>query len=966
MLDRSQKPTRPARHRTPPPSVLFAKWPPDDGDIPAGPPAPAGGGFDPGDGNFKRGRALPVVLFLGLLAVLGGAVYMGIKSDGERLTVEQVQKEKKNIFVLPRKDQIPLWRKWAATTAEFELQQEALIQLAWAEDTEGVNLAIKALGQPDHRVKGVAAQVLAHYGSPKADGGKAALNAALKESDDSDRPQIVWALVTLKDPSVFQAAMELYRAGKLTKVQRLGGGSAFDTEMLAGLVSLDELSKLAGDPSASVRQLVATVLSRNAETKWTSTLVKLVKDPDPEVGREAANGLGRIADESARNPLLEALKNADKDSRQKFLEALRDGIGGEGLVLALDSVKQEPEETRWFQTKQIFEMLRELADPRAANALVKWAETTNPPMHWIGEVGTRLAEVGDVRAAKYLGERMKHDPLKLYQAAKFWESDEGGHLSRTDLPRVVASRMLADLAVMHPEAKAELKAYAEASVLAWAKDKPQPHANALRFLAAVQSEKALNDMRDWAFPKKELPKEGQQPPFPSEYETAQSALRYIGWMKDDKSFTQLTDQFKRKKDKKMYITQEGLEGAGIAMLGMALRAVAYGASQGLAQWGDPRAAKPMMELIEDETWHEEARLAACESLAWVADDKTMTEVAKKAKEYASKKEKPKQIIGACYAATLALKPVPAAVPALVDLLTPDLDLGVRMAISRAIGVSGFDGATEAKLWEKLQNVEVRNAAALALILGGSSDTAARTVAMYAEFGKDALDDLKDHYFRAFGYWSDQDFAKGNIYRWVDNANSIVRVKVADSPQDWARQRLQAQFDNLKYDNGPHSETRVVLRYRLYTAAKTGDAAAKKGATQTLQFMKEKGVLMALRAEKGETGELAKKAFHDSHEPEGRHRRGPVQVRARGQGQGQREAVVLPGARPSPAPGPPPLPITKRRRRRRRRRSRAGRSPRRRSRADGSPQRTLPRASIRDARALTAHLSETLPRAFARA
>ncbi|APR85296.1 HEAT repeat protein [Minicystis rosea] len=885
MLDRSQKPTSPDgatrspktgagradldRRRTPPPSVLFAKWPPDDGDIPAGPPAPAGGGdFDAGDGNFKRGRVSPITIIVGLLLLLGaaGVGYMAVRTNEEKLTVEQIQKEKKNIFVLPKKDQIPLWRKWAASTAEFDLQQEALIQLAWAEDPECVNLAIKALSQPDHRVKGVAAQVLAYYGSPKADGGKPALVAALKEADDSDKPQIVWALVTLKEASVFPTAMDLYRAGHLTKVQRLGGGSAFDTEMLAGLVSLDELAKLVADPSSSVRQLVATVLSRNAEAKWTSTLVKLVKDQDPEVGREAANGLGRIADESARQPLLEALKGADKDSRQKFLEALRDGIGGEGLVLALASVKQEPEETRWFQTKQIFEMLRELADPRAADALVKWAETTNPPMHWIGEVGTRLAEVGDVRAAKYLGERMKHDPLKLYQLSKFWEADEGGHLSRTDLPRVVASRMLADLAVMHPEAKNELKVYAEASVLAWAKDKPQPHANALRFLAAIGSEKALNDMRDWAFPKKDLPKEGAQPPFPSEYETAQSALRYIGWMKDDASFTKLTEQYKRKKDKKLYITQEGLEGAGIAMYGMALRAVAYGASQGLAQWGDGRAVKPMMELIEDETWHEEARQAACESLAWCADDKTMTEVAKKAKEYAAKKEKPKQLIGACYAATLALRPVPTAVPALVDLLTPDLDLGVRMAISRAIGVSGFDAATEAKLFEKLTNVEIRNAAALALILGGSTDTAARTVAMYSDFGKDALDDLKDHYFRAFGYWSDQDFAKGNLYRWVDNANNISRVKVAESPQDWARQRLQAQFDNLKYDNGPHSETRVVLRYRLYTAAKTGDTATKKGATQTLQFMKEKGVLMALRHEKGETGDLAKKAFHDLMNP----------------------------------------------------------------------------------------------------
>jgi hypothetical protein len=273
-----------------------------------------------------------------------------------------------------------------------------------------------------------------------------------------------------------------------------------------------------------------------------------------------------------------------------------------------------------------------------------------------------------------------------------------------------------------------------------------------------------------------------------------------------------------------------------------------------------------MDLIEDENWHEEARLAACEALAWCADDKTMTEVAKRAKDFASKKDPKKQVIGACYASTLALKPVPAAAPALAELLSADLALPLRMAVARAIGVSGFDAATEGKLFEKLKDTEVRNAAALALILGGTSETASRTVAMYGDFGKDALDDLKDHYYRAFGYWSDEDFKKGNLYRWVDNAIAVSHIRVADAPQDWARQRLIAQFDNLKFDNGPHSETRVVLRYRLVQAAKNGDVAAKKGAVTTLQFMKEKGALMALRHEKSEAGDLAKKAFHDLMNP----------------------------------------------------------------------------------------------------
>ena len=873
-------PAKPIKRRLRTPDRLdLAKWPPDDADLPgdasgggAVPPAPTGGGggggADFGDGDFKKGRFNPVTIIVALLIVAGGAaaLFFGIKQGQEKMTVEQVVKEKKNIFILPVKDQIPRWRTWAANPNEWALQQEALIQLAYAEDPEGVTLAVKALEQPDHRVKGVAAQVLAFYGSPKGDAGKAALLAALKEADDSDKPQIVWALVTLKEPQVFKDAMDQYRKGFLSKVERLGGGTAFDPERLASLVSLDEFAKLAGDQSPSVRQVVATLLSRDANPKWTQTLITLVKDPDSEVGREAATGLGKIGDETARAPLLSALSSSNSENRQKFLEALRDGIGGEGLVLALASVKKDPPETEWFQTKQLFEMMKNVADPRLGDSLVKWVETSKPTLHWQGEAGTRLAEVGDVRAAKLLGERMRVDPDKLYAQERFWEADEGGHLSRTDNPRIVATRMLADLAMLHPDKRDELKAGAEDGVLFWLKNRPQPHANAFRFLAAVQSEKIKNDLRDWAFPKVPLPKEGAQPPFPTEFETAQSALRYVGFIKDEPSFPKLLEQFKRKPDKKMDITQEALAGAGLSQLGMVLRSVAYGAAQGLGQWGDNRASKPLMELIEDESWHEEARQAACDALAWCADDKTMSEVAKKAKEFGAKKEPRKQLIGACYASTLSLRPMPAITPELADLLTTELDMSLRMAYARAIGVSGFDQATEAKLFEKLQNPEIRNAAALALILGGTTETAARTVAMYGDFGPDALNDLKDHYERAFGYWSDEDFKRGNIYRWVANAEAIARIKVTDVPQEWSRQKLQGQFDNLKFDNGPHSETRVVLRYRLWQDAKTGDAARKKGAIETLKFMKERGALMALRQEQGETGAMAKKAFFELMNP----------------------------------------------------------------------------------------------------
>ncbi len=822
----------------------------------------------------RVGPAVIIGVLVAIVAVIVVGVYFMFLAEEQKMSVEERMEIQKNIFILPIKDQLPQWRKWAASEENEDLRCEALSQLAFLRDDEGVKLAILALAEDSHKIRGTCAQVLAYYG-PKAPGiaeARPALLKALEQADESDRRQIVWALVELGEPTVFETAMGLYRTGEITTVQRLDGGGAFNPMKVAALISLDELAKLSGDTSTAVRQLVATILSDNAEAKWTNVLIKLVQDPEIVVAREAASGLGRIGDEKARDPLLEALRKADKDSRLKFLQALRDGIGGEGLVLALETVVQEPESRNWFQHRQLFDMLGMLADPRAGDALVAWVERAKPHPHWRTVVGLRLAEIGDVRGAKYIATRMTVEGKDIYSREKFWQADRGGHLLRTDRHRVIGARMLADLAVVHPEQRDRLADVAADPVMTWLTSKPQPHANGLRFLAAVDYEDARKQMRDWAFPKDKLPVEGQQPPFPKPFETAQSGLRYIGWMRDGPSLPKLLDQFDRKKDKKMDITQRGLEGAGLAMLAMALRAVTVGASDGLAQWGPDAgesADKTLMEFIEDETWHEEARFAACNALAWIASDKTMQKVVEKVGEYAAKDDPKEQLIGGCYAEALSRRPIPDAVEMLIDLLRPELEIGVRNLVGYAIGTSGFDKAGPAakqRLYELIKSPELRTPAALALILGGSPEDASRAIAMYADVEKTALEDLKDVYYRAFGYWSDKDLEVGNIYRWVENAEAMSRVKIGDTPQEWARQRLRAQFDNLQFDNGPHSETRVVLRYRLLQLARTGSPEQKRGAIETLKFMGEQGSLMALRHEKGETGELGRQAFFELMHP----------------------------------------------------------------------------------------------------
>lgn len=822
--------------------------------------------FASDDGDFKKGsigvKVVAVAVILAAIAAI--LIIFGLKSEAAKMTMDQIAAEQKRIYMLPRDQAMPIWRQYAADTKEYELQQEALLQLAWLEDKEAVPLAIKALTQLDHRIRGVAAQVLAKFGSPAADIAKPALIKALAESDPSDEPQIAWAVIALKETSARDRVLKVYRAGHLGRVQRVGGGLAFDPEVLAKLDTPENWAKFVEDESPALRQLVATILSKAADPKFTDALIKLVKDKDIEVAREAASGLGRIGDERARRPLLEALGKADKDSRQKFLDALRDGIGGQGLAMALGSIDHSTPEREWNQTKIIFEKLKDLADPRAGDLLLQYIES-KPSRHWLTEAAMRLAEVGDPRAVPYLAERMRFETVKLYGSS---DLDEVKALARDDAERVIGTRMLADLAVLHPDKLAVFRQQAEDAVMDWITGMPQPHANGLRFLAAVQSEKILPKLRDWAFPKERLPREGQQPPMPQEWVVAQSALRYLGWMKDTESWPKFEKQLDRRKRDAfdVDVTMDSLMGGGLAMVGMALRALGVGVADGLAQWGDTRAYGSLVKYIEGKMENEQSRMEACFALGWVAPEDKAQELPDKIVKFAHGKDPRDQFVASCYSETLSRHPFPTANKKLIGLLTADMEPLLRFNIAQALGFAGLAADEEAMLFEKLKDVEVRNDAALALIIGGSTDTAARTVAAYADFPAEALILVQENYYKCFGYWSDVDLEKGRLYRWVDNAEAVRRIRVRGAPQEWAAFLLGRQFDNLWFDNGPHSMTRVVLRVRLRQIVQKGDPAARDGALRTLKFMREQGTLMALKEEKGDVGVLAGRTLFELMNP----------------------------------------------------------------------------------------------------
>jgi HEAT repeat protein len=861
---------------SPGPLVYAAKWPPDDDDGPSG-AAPGGGapgggipagggggygggGYGGGDGDFKKGAMKPIAVLVGVLAAVGLGVFLllGAKQEAETIPVEKAAEIKKQLLVLPLAEQLPRWKEHAKSPSLY-LRQEALKRIAWAKDPEGVAIATNALTDIEQAVRSQAATALLEYGTPAADSAKPALMKALADAKAESKPQITWALVELGEKAAIKTVLEEYRAGHLAQVQTLDKANVFDPNKLVALVGVDELANMAKDPSPAVRQLAATVLSRNAEAKYIDPLITLLNDPDPEISRQAAPGLGKIGDTRARQPLLDKLRGSDSDSRTKYLEALRDGVGTEGLVVSLASIPTEDATKAWHKTDQTFQLIRKLADPRGGDSLAKYI-ATNPHIHWQTIAAFALAEVGDMRSVPVLSKRLRMDEQKIYKD----DTDYEMMVKRNNNERVVACRMLADLAVMYPEKRAELRDQSEDAITFWMHEMPSPHANAMRALAAMESTKELAQLRKWANPGKPLPLEGQQPPMPEEWVIAQSALRYVGWMKDQPSWGAMEKNLKRR-EKDLDVTMEGLMHGGLAILGMTLRAIGVGSAQGMSEWGEHKAFKPLMDYIQEPKENEQSRMEACSALAWVGNADDMVTVAKQIDKYSGGDPKD-EFRRMCLLETLITRPIPGTAGAILELIKPASAMGTRHQAARAIGKAGFDQSIEAKLFEMMKDEQLMVDATLALILGGSPDTAGRAVAMWADKPKEALDELQDLWYKSFGYWSNEDLDKGHIFRWVDNAESISKVEIKDTPQQWASALLIRQFENLDFDNGPHSFTRVVLRNRLLKMAKGDDAAKRLGAINTLRFMKEQGVLLTLRDASGETGKLASEAYHELLNP----------------------------------------------------------------------------------------------------
>lgn len=533
--------------------------------------------------------------------------------------------------------------------------------------------------------------------------------------------------------------------------------------------------------------------------------------------------------------------------------------GTRELVRELEQAERTAEPTqRWHETRRILAAIRALSDPRGADTLATYVAEprgwpTDPErVHRRTQAAFALAELGDLRALPVLAARLGLDPLTVYRDD---DPNQAG-LRRSDEERVIAARLIADLAVLHPAEHERIRREAQQAVRKWLEDGPQPHANGLRALARMQVQDGATrqQLLAWADPPGALPKPGAMPPFEDKWLIAQSALRYTGALRDPKAWSILDKQLARR-PAALDLTMDSIMNGGLALVGMTVRALGIGAASGFAEWGDARAVPLLLRHIDDDKQNEGSQDEACRALGATLDAKHEPELTKRLAKWRASKSKGAQRRVACLLEALRLRSVAKATPALLELTDAGSEPSFRMAAARALGYAGLDGAAEQALLGRLGSAETRPAAAVALLLGGSVEAARRAAEPFSSDTE--LAQLREDYSQSLDVTREGDLESGRLFRFVRNARALTSLVRGQAPVDFALRSLAAHFGNVQYDAGPRSLTRVVLRKRLFDLARSGPD--REAALDTLEVCAERGVLLALATGSDATAKRAAEA-----------------------------------------------------------------------------------------------------------
>lgn len=285
-----------------------------------------------------------------------------------------------------------------------------LQKMAQYRDTASVPVIAAQLDSELPTVVTAAARALAAIGSPGADAAKPDLMRALESALEGHRAAIVWALAVLGESAASDAIIAEFSSG------RLQGQPGFDPRVISEVLGPERLSSndLLNHDETSVRTLTAAALAESATPDVIDPLSRMAdfelqrEEPDQNVLRSIASGLGRAGDPRAGGPLFRILESQPR-MRGTVLDALRRTVGAPGIAALIESADGEDLKL------ELVRMLAASHDPQAADPLAAFIDSDNDDLKQESAFG--LAELGDERAVPALIELAQGLDLQVAREA---------------------------------------------------------------------------------------------------------------------------------------------------------------------------------------------------------------------------------------------------------------------------------------------------------------------------------------------------------------------------------------------------------------------------------------------------------------------------------------------------------------------------------------------------------------------
>ncbi|MDB4972908.1 MAG: repeat protein [Myxococcaceae bacterium] len=513
-------------------------------------------------------KTSPVGRIVGIL-IVGGALGLGYWAYQSNVSYENRNVLLEQAGTLQGEAMLDALRNAYAQSEHDDVKERILLNLGKFKDAKAVPLMIQALDEAGI-VRRSAARSLAHIGSPMADGAKPKLLEVLPKTDATDKPQVVWALAVLKEPSAVPDILSEFSSGHLQNLEDLDGNPSFDPKVIVDVVGPQKIAsdELLKNSNKSIRALVAAALAESAAPSTVEPLIKLLQDDDTEVVKQAAAGLGRTGDPRAGEPLFALLKQKPS-MRQGVLDSLARSTSAPDIAKLLPSVESVD------LKRSLVSLLRDSHDPRVVDTFAALVSDADEDIRQTAALA--LADNGDPRAVA---------PLLLAIKAE----DRTMALDALDALGLVAKPQVAD------------------ALIPLLKDSPGRTASIIKAIGKSGNAKAGAAIAKYV--------DGD------DRESAQFALADLKYAP---IYPKLLAELKRPKDvdfsKPSVPTEEIVRNREIAI-------------RALGRFGKPDAIPGLMVLIEDNADSAKLRQVAGSVLGQLADQKALATIIEKAKNSA--------------------------------------------------------------------------------------------------------------------------------------------------------------------------------------------------------------------------------------------------------------------------------------------------------------------------------------------